>query len=365
LESEIARKVSPILLDYVFLFTPDVEYQIHIDQLHKEGRELLNRYIILSDNLLKRMNIEPQNKLNDIIEDYLTCVRDMYLMRYIDAKSAFASYEFIRIPTFFEEKLKDATQDETLTFIIQDGLTLSEIGEIDPVGTLKSENEKHIIARYISAYKHSKLMTDQMFSDLRAISTKAFAYPIFNKQLKELTTEVLYTSVFHLTGEVYRYIDKNYSLQDSLTNVYEYFIEIARQGNIALMKAIPELFNELKEKVEFSLSKIIDLNQDTKEIILDDYIEMIIAYIKSYKILPKDYYKIDIRNFSKFNDYEKKQNYSTLIDLYLITPEGQIVETPIDTFNIALTNAAKILIFKTVVGGIENPKLTLKHYLEL
>jgi hypothetical protein len=365
LESEIARKISPILLDYVFLFTPDVEYQIHIDQLQKEGRELLNKYIILSDNLLKKMNIEPQKKLNDIVEDFLTSIRDMYLLRYVDAKSIFSNYEFIRIPTFFEEKLKDTKQEETLTFIIPNGLVLNEIGEIDPIGTIKSENENHIIARYISAYKHSRLMSEQMFSDLRAISTKAFAYPIFSKQLKELTSEVLYTAVFHLTGEVYKYTDKNYSLQDSMTNVYEYFIQIAQQGNTAVIKAIPVLFAELKEKIEFSLSKIIDLNTDTKAIILDDYFELIIAYIKAYKILPKDYYRIGIRNVDKFNDYEKKQNYSTLLDLFLITPEGQIVETPLETFNLALTNPAKILIFKTVVGEIENPKLTLKHYLEL
>ena len=369
IEVQVAKKISPTLLDYMFLFAPDVTYNIKISSLSKEGEGLLKLYINKADAFLTKLNLPINKPLENIVETFVDKLHDMYMLRFIDAKLLYAEYEFFRIPTRFETALHEKSlgsfkvPEETTSFIFPDSLVLDKTNDIDWEKSLLLEKTEHTIARNISAYKNARILQDQMFNDLEAITTRAFAFMIIKKELQEVINEVLHKVFFFFSGEVYKYINKNYGLEESVSNVYEYYKESAEKGPDQFVKTLKKLFTEIDTILEIRLSAIPEMNATTKEMLIDDFRELITAYFLYKMVFPKDYYEAQIRDHTEFYENEKGFNYLKIIDLFMYIPEGGVTEMALESFVVDFSDGAKFFIFKAVVGDVENPVFTLKDYL--
>lgn len=371
LEAFIAKKISPNLLDYMFLFAPDVSYEVSIKNISAEGIEALKNYIKSADRLMNKFGLKPDPESKDILETFISRLHDMYYMRFIDSRTIYKEYELFRIPTQFELQLEKSSrgayfvQKESISLIIPDIFIYDESGGIDWIKTIKSEDTEHKIARYISALKNAERLTQQMFYDLEAITTRAFAFMIIDIELKDLIKEVLIDVFYFFSGEVYKYINRSYGLEESVQNVYELYKPYAEGGKAAFMKELKPLFDDVHKVINTAFDNIKEMNKPTREMLIDDFDELIRGYFIYKMVFPKDYYKVIRRGPDEFYESEKNQNYEMMLDLHMFIPEGGITDVALETFYVDLSDESKFLIFKSVVGEVENPMFTLKKYLRL
>jgi hypothetical protein len=371
LEKAIAHNISPLLLDYIPILAPEKSLDINLKKINPKTADLLVQYINAGNQLLTKLKIPAHTSTKDLLNDYLDVIHDIYLLRFVNAKAIYAKYELYRIPTQFEIKIQELQNTkkqpdiQVYSLNFPDGLIINKQGDVDWQATIQAEQSEHLLARHLTAFKKAKTFAHQMFIDLQAITTKALAYPIFEKELMEMTEAVIEKATFFFSKDVHHYLDKKYSLEDSIVNVYEYYSNIAKQGNKQLMGELNSFFNEITTIINTSLGQIKDLNSDTKAAILDDYLELIISYIKTKLLLPTDYYQMIYRDEKQLHESEKGEDYNHILDFMLYVPEGGVTEFAYETFVVDFTTDAKFFIYQTVVGDNINPQLTLKNYLRV
>jgi len=370
LERLIASRISPTLLDYAFIFAPDVGYQISLSSLTKEGAELLNAYINKADAFLKIIGAPVKPRLENILDTFLDRLHDMYYARFMDARLIYGEYEFYRIPTLFELQLEKNTNGvfklpaETTSLFMEGALVVDDMNQIDWPKTVQQEVSKHMISCYVAGYKNAQILGYQMFRDLEAVTTRGFAYLILERDMHRLIQDVLEQVFFYFGGEVFKYINKGYELEESVSNVYEYYLSQAKTVK-GFMKFLKPLFTDVDATVMDTLNDCKEMDKPTKDMIIDDFNELLVAYFKLKKLFPRDYYAMEIRDPDQFYKWEEGNNYEKIIDLHMILPEGGVTEMALESFYIDFSTEAKTLIFSTVVGNdVENPMFTLNNYLK-
>jgi hypothetical protein len=369
LEALVAKKISPKLLDYMYLFAPDISYDLELKNLSESDEDILRAYIKTVDNFQRKYDMDIQPSTGNLLEDFESHLHQMYSLRYTDARALFGEYELFRIPTVFESQLSDRTNSifempkETSSYIFPDVFIYDETGGIDWEKTKQFEATEHRIGRYIAAYRNALQSSHQMFIDLEAITTRGFAFIIIDKQLKEVIHDVLVQIYYFFAGEAFKYLNRGYGLEESLQNVYEFYRPVADNGKVAFMKTLKPLFDGIHASIDEKFKEVKKMNKATHDMLVDDFDELILAYFKYKMVFPRDYYSMVVRGPDEFQPYEKDQNFETILDFYMYVPEGGVSGVALETFFVDFSDEAKILIFQSVTGELENPMFTLKDYL--
>jgi hypothetical protein len=253
---------------------------------------------------------------------------------------------------------------ETTSLFMEGALVVDDMNQIDWPKTVQQEVSKHMISCYVAGYKNAQILGYQMFRDLEAVTTRGFAYLILERDMHRLIQDVLEQVFFYFGGEVFKYINKGYELEESVSNVYEYYLSQAKTVK-GFMKFLKPLFTDVDATVMDTLNDCKEMDKPTKDMIIDDFNELLVAYFKLKKLFPRDYYAMEIRDPDQFYKWEEGNNYEKIIDLHMILPEGGVTEMALESFYIDFSTEAKTLIFSTVVGNdVENPMFTLNNYLK-
>ena len=121
--------------------------------------------------------------------------------------------------------------------------------------------------------------------------------------------------------------------------------------------------NELLKTTKSKLSKVNGLNENTIQIISDEFWNIFTLNFDSLMFFPANYYSIVFRKADADRATEKE--FSDVIDFFLIENDGSPWDMAVETYAVEFTQKAKENIFDIVTNDFINPNFTLKDYLYL
>jgi len=158
LEKDIAKSISPMVFNYIFLLDPTQNYQVQLkNPLTKDQLTLIQKYNSSATTLLKENGVDIDLKMDDTFEKFKIIQKDIYTLRFIQAKKYFAKYSLVRILTQEEAELAKLMKEPSdipvfLEIYVPDAIKLLENGSVDLDSTIELEKKTNQIAATMSSY---------------------------------------------------------------------------------------------------------------------------------------------------------------------------------------------------------------------
>lgn len=369
IETKLGKALGYKIFDYAFVLDPFSRSTISVSGLKEENNDLLKKYIDKAHEILKAMKVDLKIQSEDLFDQFIEISHEIYLVRFLEARQLVAEYALVRVPTRTEQELmrKDPLRDIpeldiTVSINIPDGFLLNDYGGIDFEATKKSEEKTNQLKSTLSAIGEMIPIKEQMYNDILSISHRAMIIRL-NPDLFINFCEYASQLFLVITARmVYRYIDQGYSIMESRENVYDYIKKLTSKAGTKLPKDYEKLAEQLKEELAEILAQTA-ANKETKEIIINEFLELWVFYLNEGIFVPENFYNIKFRDSTEFNSYE--QYYHYLLDVYPYDDYGQLLWTPIEAYDIDFSQETKQTLFEVVTNGIQNPDFTLDDYLRL
>jgi len=356
LEEKIAQKLGAQIFDYLFLFSDKSIEQVILPNITSDTSDLFNQYLKIYRNICQILKIES-HKGSSLIEEFLEALRDIYQLRFFDAKYLFSEYQLERVPTKMETKImKDYKAEETalnIGIFIENAFVEDKNGEIDYAATVKKEEQEHLIKSYLSAYPEGIRLKSKLYYSLIEITTRGMVPRMYQDELLQINEELLTETISYFSAKVYDYLKRGFLPRDARANVLSFYNEILKKQNYRLAPQMEDLQKNLQTILQERLAEIKDLRPDTVSELIDQYLELIKVYLQAGLLLPKTLFNLQFR----------AEEDGVYLDSYLVFETGELSSAPVETYKIALSDEAKAVIFEHVTNGIENPEFTLEDYL--
>lgn len=366
LEKDIAKSISPMVFNYIFLLDPTQNYQVQLkNPLTKDQLTLIQKYNSSATTLLKENGVDIDLKMDDTFEKFKIIQKDIYTLRFIQAKKYFAKYSLVRILTQEEAELAKLMKEPSdipvfLEIYVPDAIKLLENGSVDLDSTIELEKKTNQIAATMSSYSNYLDLAHRMLKHVFDITDYVFLVSFNQSELIELFKELLQPIVIRTDKDVYNYIDRGFKPVEAITNVKSLNSKEADNDPQGYYKKFDHIDPLLNEFVELMIKK----NKLDKKIVTNlvkDIVDLLILYHKEGYTVSENYYKI------KFIDHKDAstlyEKYHHLVELYLYDDVGDTLRIPTELYDIRFSTDFKKLIFNIVTSGIENPYLTLDEYL--
>jgi hypothetical protein len=117
---------------------------------------------------------------------------------------------------------------------------------------------------------------------------------------------------------------------------------------------------DLLQVMRKEMLKIKALDEETSKTISDEFWNIFRDNFDNLIFFPENYFQIDFRKSE--DDREQENEFSNVIDFYLLENDGTPWDMPIETYAIEFTEDAKKDIFNIVTNGFVNPNFTLTEY---
>lgn len=366
LEKEIANTISPIVLNYVFLLDPEQNYQVQMStSLTKNQLTLLQSYNSAAIKLLNKNGIETELKTDDVFEKFKSIQKDIYTLRYIQAKKYFASYAFVRIPTLEEKDLARLVDesDEIQIFLeiyIPAVIKLLDNGSVDLDATSVEESDTNTIAATMSSYSNYIDLANRMLKHIFSISDYVFLVSFNQSELIELFKNLLQPIVIQTNKDIYNYIKRGFKPKEAISNVKSLNSNEAEKNPRGFYNKFDHIDPLLNEFVENMMSKN-KLDRKVVTNVVKDIVDLLVLYHKEGYTVSENYYKIKFIDYKDISPIYSK--YHHLMEIYLYDDVGDTLGAASELYDIRFSTEFKRMLFNFVTGGIENPYLTLDEYL--
>lgn len=364
-ELKIANRLGPGVFDYLFIFTDEIKLRIEFPTVLDElTQKELQDYFETANAFLKEVGMPAYPASGNVTEDFLRIQRDVFFWRYSGALALFSEYELMRIPTKLETKLMRMTKSDpklVAGFAFRDAFVLKESGELDFEATEKKELSEHNIKAYLSSFSEAHLLSYAMVQMQSQISSYSMIPRLFESQLLEINQLILTEICAFFAKKVYDYINKGYSPKDAQTNVQNFYDKLIEGADYRFPEGMKELADIIENITPVALGEIEELTENTVSELVSEYKELTLYFFRQKKIIPLNYYKLVFKKASSEEDEELPYEY--ILDLYLISDDGTVNNSPSERYTFDLTNEAKTMIFNFVTNGIENPNFGLIDFL--
>lgn len=365
-EKQIFQMLGGNILDYIFVFAPEQQLEIQNINLSENAKKVVSQYISHAQQILLNLNITPLiDSSQDLFIQFLHYSHEIYLLRFLQAKQLLAEYQLLRIPTTIEKQLvtQRSEYDTDQTFSLSLPATCyqtDDFGGLDIKRTIELENKTHKMAAIISTVTERQDLARHLLDDLNQVTLRGFVPMLYESQILEINLKLVDIWLRFFNELIYQYLDKGVGLQEATTNVYAFYLK-----NLTSVTQLPAELTKLQvttvDLINSQLKQISSLNPQTIADLVQDYLELILLYIKEQRFTATNFYRLNFRFDDQLSDVE--QRYDLVFDSYFIN-QADLLNVPIETYGIDLTQAAKELIFKSVTNDLVNPYFTLTDYLQ-
>jgi len=367
LEIQISNVFGKQILNYINILHPNANISINIPKLTKSSSTLLTTYIHEVTQLFDNLNYSFISKEYSLAAKFLEISKELYFVRYIQAKILFAQYGLIRLPTKVEIKLKKlmniAEPNEDYLIFKKDLIAIDKFGNYDQSKTILKEKTGFDIALTLSVLPQVEKMSKLLLRDLKKITLKALAPDFFENKLLILGEELAEYLLSLFGTQMYQYINRGISVKEGRNNLIAYYNKQIKPPARKFPNNLPTIEEDVKKIIQHIFISDKNMTPETKDFLFQDYIELVLLYIREGSFIPHNYFKLKFRkiDFNQSNEHNK----ISIIESYLLNLDGSISDIPIEKYAITFTPASKILIFENVTNNLENPLFTLEDYLEL
>jgi hypothetical protein len=367
LEGEIAKTISPFILDYITILDPIRQDSINLNHpLTLAQSELLDEYNNLGLEYFKTIDININIENTDKFANFLEVSRNVYLTRFVEARKLFAEYAFYSIPTKEAIKLSEAISPEmepavSLELKFPDLLLVEDDGSIILEKINNIESDTDLFKSTLSSYGNLIYLTAKSIRDLMNITTRSFLISMNKDILIELMQVVLQELIVNADRLVYSYIKRGYSTHDSIQNVKSLLEKTTKESGTTLPKAFENIQKTIVDTLDTNLEVHIKLEKEIRIQLREEIMELLVHYCRIGRIISENFYKIKFIEFSKLEDEYKK--YHNVIETYLLDNQGDPSNHPVEAYDIDFSRDFKRILFTLVTNDNVNPNLTLEDYL--
>jgi archaellum component FlaF (FlaF/FlaG flagellin family) len=190
---------------------------------------------------------------------------------------------------------------------------------------------------------------------------KEFVPRLLEKDILKLC-EIIMTKIgFFISTKVYEFLNNKYTLVEAKNNVLSLIGKQLSSNNY--YSDLEKFKTELLQIIKSEISEIKSINEETANILIDEFWNIFKNNFDSLLFFPANYYSIDFRKADDKRDSEKE--FSNVIDFYLIENDGTPWDMPVETYAVEFTQETKEKIFEVITNGFVNPNFTLTDYLFL
>lgn len=364
IETKLKDAYGLEIFDYLFLFGK--KEKLPIDFSLKDQGKLLKEYIITINNFFKEVDQPEVNiDLENLEKSFFETMHELYLFRFLLAQKLYSELELVRVETWFENKILEMPQNdflnhvpETFSFKLSNTLITDTLGNFNEFSSKEQENKTHKIKSYISSVAFGKQNAETFFYHFRNYTVKEFVPRLLDESILKLCEKIMLQIGIFLSTKVYEFIAQNFSPLEAKNSVLslinkqikskEYYDDLSN-------------FKKFLEKIiKQELKKTEVLNEETIDLLVYEFWNIFCNRFDTLTFFPANYYKIEFRKANPERKFEN--NFTNLIDLYLIENNGSVWSVPTETYSVELTREAKDQIFKLVTNGFINPNYTLQDY---
>lgn len=377
-EQKLSQSLGAEIWGYSSIIDPSgFAQEIKFTSLSDEQKQLLQTYINSVNDLLKAFNLDEVTTQNDSskseLEQYNNAFIEasslMYNLRYAKAKSEAAEYQLLRIHTWLEvEMLKKGGLIEhpdteiSIAIPVTDVIKIKDNGEIDLRLSEEAEKVSHTIKTYLSLIPHARAITKTLFQQFLDNLSYGLIPRIYDIELTALSEKIIRIVAAEPINNIYKYLEKGYTIKQAVTNVTTYYKELLTSQNFRFVPQLKDYDELLDKTIAETLAKIPQLKEVTARE-LTEQIKNEVAKALAYGLVyPINFYQLHFRKANP--NFESETDFDFVIDSYLYEGARIMNEYPVETYAIVLTDGAKEAIFERVTNGQVNPNYTLEKYLK-
>lgn len=367
LEQRIAENLPLEVFDYPYILTPENYSEIKLNSpLSTKQLEVLTDYNSFTQNFLHDLGIEIQTTKTDTFEKFLELSRNIYLFRFVEARTLFAQYSLFTVPTLGAIQIAQESGDYTENTLsveinIPDSMVINDDGIFNFEQTLALEEKTDLIKSTLSSFSNFLDLANKSIPDLLNITTRGFLISMNESIILEIMQVVLQNLIIETNKLVYNYISRGYSPVEASDNVRDLLIKTTPKSGILLPESLKHMQKPTEEMVKENINDNILLDQKTKEDLFQEIMELIVHYSTQGEFISPNMYKLEFIHYSDLlPDYK---DYHHIIEVYLLDDIGDTLSTPNEAYDIDFSRTSKEALFKLVTNGFENPNLTLNDYL--
>ncbi len=369
LQKKIQSLLGSQVFDYAFLFFNSERQQVSIESLSPQTEQLIDEYSKLTEEFLAGMGINMQIDTPDAGKKFLELNRELYMVRYIEARREYAEYQLVRVSTPVERKLLQLIPEVdgfqqlpgAVTMAFPNAFAIDDFGRIDIKATEAKEKTDHLISSYLSSVSEIESLSRLIVKAFEETTIFGFVPVFYKDQLLQLCDRIGQSLEVHFAQQVYAYISRGISPQQAKLNVKSYYAQLTDHNQTQFHPSMAEIAGEVHTILDEELPALKQLYPATRAAVKAELIEVIVFMINEGDFIPTSYFELRFRSNASFDTYE--QRFNTLVDLYVILDDGSQLPSPMETYNIDFTQESKAEIFEAVTAGIENPGFTLEDYL--
>lgn len=368
LEQEISETFPGEIFDYPFILSPRVDSLVSLTTpLNARQIEILTKYNDFATTLFSHLGIPldvPQKYT--VFEKFLEFSRNIYLVRFVEARKLFAQYSLFAIPT--EGAIEIATElgdfsENTLsmeinipgTFVVDDN------GILDFEKTVDQETKTNLIRSTISSFGNFIDLANKSIVDLMNITTRSFLISMNEQIILEIMQVVLQNLIIEVNKLVYNYLDRGYPPHESYENVRQLLITTTNKTGTKLPDALKHLQADTEKIIMESIKQNIKVGENVQRDLFTDIMELIVHYSTRGELVSKNLYKLKFVHYMDLPvAYEM---YHHVVEVFLLDDFGDSLSVPSEAYDIDFSRESKEAMFRLVSNGFINPRLTLNDYL--
>ncbi len=367
LEQKIAGNLPLEVFDYPYILIPESYSEIILtSSLTAKQLEILSEYNFFTQNFLHNLGIEIQTTKTNTFEKFLELSRNIYLFRFVEARTLFAQYSLFTVPTLGAIQIAQESGDYTENTLsveinIPDSMVINNNGMFDFEQTLALEKKTNLIKSTLSSFSNFLDLANKSIPDLLNITTRGFLISMNESIILEIMQVVLQNLIIETNKLVYNYISRGYSPVEASDNIRDLLIKTTPKSGTLLPESLKHMQKSTEEIIRENINDNILLDPKTKEDLFQEIMELIIHYGTQGEFISPNMYKLEFIHYSDLPpDY---QNYHHIIEVYLLDDIGDTLSTPNEAYDIDFSRTCKKALFRLVTNGFENPNLTLNDYL--
>lgn len=367
LEQKIAENLPLEVFDYPYILTPESYLEIILTSpLTTKQLDILSDYNSFTQKFFQNLGIKIEIPETDTFKKFLELSRNIYLFRFVEARTLFAQYSLFTVPTLGAIHIARESGDYTENTLsveinIPDSMVINNDGLFDFEQTLALEEKTNLIKSTLSSFSNFLDLANKSIPDLLNITTRGFLISINESIILEIMQVVLQNLIIETNKLVYNYISRGYSPVEASDNVRDLLIKTTPKSGILLPESLKHMQKSTEEIIRENINDNILLDPKTKEDLFQEIMELIIHYSTQGEFISPNMYKLEFIHYSDLPpDYK---NYHHIIEVYLLDDIGDTLSTPNEAYDIDFSRTSKEALFRLVTNGFENPNLTLNDYL--
>lgn len=368
LESEVSQAFPGEVFDYPYILTPENSTNVTLNApLNSQQIKLLTKYNEFGQKYFSDLGIEidlPSDA--GLFEKYLEFSRNLYLVRFVEARKLFGQYSLFAIPTLgaleISRKSDDLSENTmSMEIFIPEAFVINDNGSFNFEDSVSLEKQTNLIRRTLSSFGNFIDLANKSIPDLLNITTRSFLISMNEQVIIDTMQVALQNLIIEVNKSVYEYLDRGFPPQEARENVVSMLKQSTSSRGTLLPRTLNHMQQSTEELIQDALSDHIKIEKSVQDDLFTEIMELIVHYCFEGELVSQNIYKLV---FTPYDDLPSEyQRYHHVVEVFLMDDEGDTLSVPNEAYDIDFSRKSKEAIFRLVTNGFENPQLPLNNYL--